>query len=82
MTRTAHRDQGAKVTVSELMLRQDVHGRRRPEDIEVLELAYRMRRRIGAEPEVASRPMLSPLRAIALVAGLLTLSGLVLLVSV
>jgi hypothetical protein len=47
MARTAHRASGKPVTVSELMLRPDVHGRRRPEDLEVLELAYRMRRRVG-----------------------------------
>ncbi len=81
-TRTAHPARGAKVTVSELMLRPDVHGRRRPEDLEVLELAYRMRRRTGTKPEVAPRPSrLSPLRLVALVAGVVTLSGVVLLVS-
>lgn len=82
-TRTANRAPGAQVSVSELMLRPDVHGRRRPEDLEVLELAYRMRRRTGAEPTPAPRALLlSPLRMVALVAGLLTLSGLVLFVSV
>ncbi|WP_290053551.1 hypothetical protein [Amycolatopsis solani] len=34
------------------MLRSDVHGRRRPEDLEVLELAYRMRRRTGAAADL------------------------------
>ncbi|WIV61515.1 hypothetical protein [Amycolatopsis nalaikhensis] len=69
MARQAHRVSGRPVTVGELMLRPDVHGRRRPEDLEVLELAYRMRRRIGPEPVVV-RP--SPRsRALAVVAGLL-----------
>ena len=82
-TRTANRAQGAKVSVSELMLRPDVHGRRRPEDLEVLELAYRMRRRIAHDTAPAPRPsLLSPIRVVALVAGLLTLSGLIVLVSV
>ncbi|GAB3161149.1 hypothetical protein [Amycolatopsis sp. NPDC004378] len=67
MARTAHRAQGKPVTVGELMLRPDVHGRRRPEDLEVLELAYRMRRRIGPEPVVAPTPRS---RALAVVAGL------------
>ncbi|MFC5090755.1 hypothetical protein [Amycolatopsis plumensis] len=50
------------------MLRPDVRGRRRPEDLEVLELAYRMRRRIGPEAVV---PVPSPgARALAVVTGL------------
>ncbi|WP_169516002.1 hypothetical protein [Amycolatopsis vancoresmycina] len=50
------------------MLRPDVRGRRRPEDLEVLELAYRMRRRIGPEPVA---PVPSPAaRALAAVTGL------------
>ena len=84
-TRAANRAQGAKVSVSELMLRPDVHGRRRPEDLEVLELAYRMRRRVAHDtaPAPAPRPwLLSPIRVVALVAGLLTLSGVIVLVSV
>jgi len=82
-TRTANRAQGAKVSVSELMLRPDVHGRRRPEDLEVLELAYRMRRRIANDTAPAPRPwLLSPIWVVALVAGLLTLSGVIVLVSV
>ena len=69
MARTAHRASGRPVTVGELMLRPDVHGRRRPEDLEVLELAYRMRRRIGPEPAAARVP--SPrVRALAVVTGL------------
>ncbi|RSM36071.1 hypothetical protein DMA12_41565 [Amycolatopsis balhimycina DSM 5908] len=68
MARTAHRANGRPVTVGELMLRPDVHGRRRPEDLEVLELAYRMRRRIGPEPAVRAP---SPgARALAVVTGL------------
>ncbi|MEV4150357.1 hypothetical protein AB0J40_42340 [Amycolatopsis sp. NPDC049691] len=55
------------MTVGELMLRPDVHGRRRPEDLEVLELAYRMRRRVGPEPVVAQPPRS---RALAVVTGL------------
>ncbi|WP_328449737.1 MULTISPECIES: hypothetical protein [unclassified Amycolatopsis] len=70
MARTAPRASGKPVTVSELYLRPDVHGRRRPEDIEVLELAYRMRRRIGPEPVVAPVPS-SRSRAMAVVTGLL-----------
>ncbi|MEA5358080.1 hypothetical protein VA596_00915 [Amycolatopsis sp., V23-08] len=70
MARTAPRASGKAVTVSELYLRPDVHGRRRPEDLEVLELAYRMRRRIGPEPIVTPAP--SPRsRALAVVTGLL-----------
>jgi hypothetical protein len=69
MARTAHRASGRPVTVGELMLRPDVHGRRRPEDLEVLELAYRMRRRVGPEP--AEVPAPSPgARALAAVTGL------------
>ena len=69
MARTAHRASGRPVTVGELMLRPDVHGRRRPEDLEVLELAYRMRRRIGPESAAARVP--SPrARALAVVTGL------------
>ncbi|MET8849322.1 hypothetical protein [Amycolatopsis sp. NPDC004625] len=50
------------------MLRPDVHGRRRPEDLEVLELAYRQRRRLGPEPVVRTP---SPgARALAVVTGL------------
>jgi hypothetical protein len=70
MARTAHRASGRPVTVGELMLRPDVHGRRRPEDLEVLELAYRMRRRIGPEPAAAPVPS-SRARALAVVTGLL-----------
>ncbi|NED48635.1 hypothetical protein [Amycolatopsis sp. SID8362] len=36
------------------MLRSDVHGRRRPEDLEVLEMAYRMRRRTGPAADRAA----------------------------
>ena len=69
MARTAHRASGKPVTVGELMLRPDVHGRRRPEDLEVLELAYRMRRRVGPEPVEVTTP--SPgARALAVVTGL------------
>ncbi|MDQ7805044.1 hypothetical protein Q5425_14965 [Amycolatopsis sp. A133] len=50
------------------MLRPDVRGRRRPEDLEVLELAYRMRRRIG--PEAAVRTPSPGARALAVVTGL------------
>ncbi|WP_245804968.1 hypothetical protein [Amycolatopsis australiensis] len=50
--------------MGELMLRPDVHGRRRPEDLEVLELAYRMRRRIGPEPVVARTPRFRALAAV------------------
>jgi hypothetical protein len=68
MARTAHRPSGRPVTVGELMLRPDVHGRRRPEDLEVLELAYRMRRRVGPEPVTVR---VSPTaRALAMVTGL------------
>lgn len=67
MARTANRAQRKPVTVGELMLRPDVHGRRRPEDLEVLELAYRMRRRVGPEPVVAPAPRS---RALAVVTGL------------
>jgi hypothetical protein len=67
MARTAHRASGKPVTVGELMLRPDVHGRRRPEDLEVLELAYRMRRRVGPDPAVART---SRSRALAVVTGL------------
>jgi hypothetical protein len=66
MARTAHRASGRPVTVGELMLRPDVHGRRRPEDLEVLELAYRMRRRVGPDP-AARTPRF---RALAVVTGL------------
>ncbi|MEQ0561949.1 hypothetical protein ABJI51_22940 [Amycolatopsis sp. NEAU-NG30] len=67
MARAAHRASGRPVTVGELMLRPDVHGRRRPEDLEVLELAYRMRRRVGPQPVV---PVVSVrARAMAVVAG-------------
>ena len=69
MARTAHRASGKPVTVSELYLRPDVHGRRRPEDLEVLELAYRMRRRVG--PETAVPVPSSRFRALAAVTGLL-----------
>ncbi|WP_410674794.1 hypothetical protein [Amycolatopsis sp. cmx-4-68] len=69
MAPTAHRAQGRPVTVGELMLRPDVHGRRRPEDLEVLELAYRMRRRVGPEP-VAVRASSPTARALAAVTGL------------
>ncbi|MGW5718124.1 hypothetical protein ACWEVP_18305 [Amycolatopsis sp. NPDC003865] len=72
MARTAHRAKGKPVTVGELMLRPDVHGRRRPEDLEVLELAYRMRRRVGPEPVVAQT---SRSRALAAVTGLLRRMG-------
>ena len=68
MARTAHRASGRPVTVGELMLRPDVRGRRRPEDLEVLELAYRMRRRIG--PEAAARVPSPGARALAAVTGL------------
>ncbi|KDN23036.1 hypothetical protein DV20_04795 [Amycolatopsis rifamycinica] len=68
MARTAHRASGRPVTVGELMLRPDVHGRRRPEDLEVLELAYRMRRRIG--PEAATQVRSPGARALAAVTGL------------
>ena len=68
MARTAHRASGSRVSVGELMLRPDVRGRRRPEDLEVLELAYRMRRRTG--PEAAVRVTSSRARALAVVAGL------------
>ncbi|MGW4058808.1 hypothetical protein ACWEGE_11030 [Amycolatopsis sp. NPDC004747] len=54
--------------MGELMLRPDVRGRRRPEDLEVLELAYRMRRRIG--PEAAVRAPSPGARALAVVTGL------------
>ncbi|MEU0529793.1 hypothetical protein [Amycolatopsis tolypomycina] len=54
--------------MSELMLRPDVRGRRRAEDLEVLELAYRMRRRIGPEAEVRVPSPRS--RALAVVTGL------------
>lgn len=64
MAREAQGESGRRVTVSELMLRPDVHGRRRPEDLEVLRLAYRMRRRIGPEPVVV------PSRTRALFGGL------------
>ena len=67
MARTAPRASGRPVTVGELMLRPDVHGRRRPEDLEVLELAYRMRRRVGPEPAVVRTPRS---RALAVVTGL------------
>lgn len=67
MARTAPRPHRKSVTVGELMLRPDVHGRRRPEDLEVLELAYRMRRRIGPEPVVART---ARSRALAVVTGL------------
>jgi hypothetical protein len=70
MARTAHGASGKPVTVSELYLRPDVHGRRRPEDLEVLELAYRMRRRTGPEPVVTPVPS-SRFRALAVVTGLL-----------
>jgi len=69
MARAAHRASGRPVTVGELMLRPDVRGRRRPEDIEVLELAYRMRRRIGPEP--VPRVASPGARALAAVTGLL-----------
>ncbi len=68
MARTAHRASGRPVTVGELMLRPDVRGRRRPEDLEVLELAYRMRRRIG--PEAATRVPSPRARVLAVVTGL------------
>ncbi len=68
MARTAHRANGRPVTVGELMLRPDVRGRRRPEDIEVLELAYRMRRRIG--PETETRTPSPRARALAVVTSL------------
>lgn len=68
MARTAPRASGRSVTVGELMLRPDVHGRRRPEDLEVLELAYKMRRRVGPEPVVRTPPRS---RALAVVTGLL-----------
>lgn len=68
MARPAHRATGRPVTVSELMLRPDVRGRRRAEDLEVLELAYRMRRRIGPEAEVRVPSPRS--RALAVVTGL------------
>ncbi|WP_372664226.1 hypothetical protein [Amycolatopsis kentuckyensis] len=67
MARTANRASGKPVTVGELMLRPDVHGRRRPEDLEVLELAYRMRRRVGPEPVTARTPRS---RALAVVTSL------------
>ena len=68
MARTAHRASGSRVSVGDLMLRPDVRGRRRPEDLEVLELAYRMRRRTGPEAAV---PVSSPrARALAVVTGL------------
>jgi hypothetical protein len=70
MARTADQASGRPVTVGELMLRSDVHGRRRPEDLEVLELAYRMRRRIGPEP-VAAPVASARSRALAVVTGLL-----------
>jgi hypothetical protein len=70
MARTAPRASGKPVTVSELYLRPDVHGRRRPEDLEVLELAYRMRRRTGPEPVAAPAPA-SRFRALSVVTGLL-----------
>ncbi|NBH11944.1 hypothetical protein GTY80_52975 [Amycolatopsis sp. SID8362] len=54
MARTAHRGSGRPVSVGELMLRSDVHGRRRPEDLEVLEMAYRMRRRTGPAADRAA----------------------------
>jgi hypothetical protein len=69
MARTAPRASGRPVSVGELMLRPDVHGRRRPEDLEVLELAYKMRRRVGPEPVVRVPSPRS--RALAVVTGLL-----------
>ncbi|MEV7092460.1 hypothetical protein AB0M80_06415 [Amycolatopsis sp. NPDC051045] len=54
--------------MGELMLRPDVRGRRRPEDLEVLELAYRMRRRTGQE--VAVQVPSPGARALAVVTGL------------
>jgi hypothetical protein len=68
MARTAHRASGRRVSVGELMLRPDVRGRRRPEDLEVLELAYRMRRRIG--PEAAVQVPSPGARALAAVTAL------------